>query len=360
MALASTLPQLISMEDYLSSSYEPDMEYVDGVLEEKHMGSRAVVVICRDAREAAARFRVPPSRHGVIYTRTGRAFFGDPAVEAALLDRLGTAMTASGFWDRFATGWACLDAELLPWSAKARSLLDENYAPVGTAAVGGLGAAAGILAAARRRGVDVGDAETRFAARLDGARHYDRAWRRYAGDTQGLDGIQLAPFHLLATQGAVHDGQDHAWHMQALADICEQDPGLLLATKWRQVALDDDAALADAVAWWATLIADGGEGIVMKPERFVARGPKGLLQPALKVRGAEYLRLIYGPEYDLPGKLERLRERGLSGKRASALREFALGLEGLHRFVAGEPLRRVHECVFGVLALESEPVDPRL
>ena len=330
------------------------------VLEEKHMGSRAVVVICRDAAEAAARFRVPPSRRGVIYTRTGRAFFGDPAIEAALLDRLAAAMAVSGFWDRFVTGWACLDAELLPWSAKARSLIDEQYAPVGTAAIGGLSGAVGILAAARRRGVDTGDAETRFAARLDSARRYDRAWHRYAWDTQGLNGLKLAPFHLLATEGAVHDGQDHAWHMQALAEICRQDPELLLATEWRQVALDDDAAIADAVTWWTTLTTGGGEGIVMKPGRFVARGPKGLVQPALKVRGAEYLRLIYGPEYNLPGKLERLRERGLSGKRALALREFALGLEGLHRFVAGEPLRRVHECAFGVLALESEPIDPRL
>ena len=330
------------------------------VLEEKHMGSRAVIVICRNAAEAASRFRVSPTRRGVIYTRTGRAFFGDPAVEAGLLDCLDAAMTASGFWDRFATGWACLDAELLPWSAKARSLIDEQYAPVGTAAIAGLRAAVGVLADAQGRGIHIGDARAGFEARLDGARRYDQAWRRYAWDTDGLAGLKLAPFHLLATEGAVHDGQGHAWHMDVLAEICRHDPGLLLATAWRRVSLDDAAALAEAVAWWTALTAGSGEGLVMKPEHFVARSPKGLVQPALKVRGAEYLRLIYGPEYNLPGRLDRLRERGLSGKRALALREFALGLEGLHRFVAGEPLRRVHECVFGVLALESEPMDPRL
>ena len=54
------------------------------------------------------------------------------------------------------------------------------------------------------------------------------------------------------------------------------------------------------------------------------------------------------------------RVRALNRKRALALREFALGIEALERFVRGEPLRRVHECVFGVLALETEPVDPRL
>lgn len=84
-------------------------------------------------------------------------------------------------------------------------------------------------------------------------------------------------------------------------------------------------------------------------------GRRGLVQPALKVRGREYLRLIYGPEYTLPENLERF-----GHKRSLALREFALGIEALERFVRGEPLRRVHECVFAVLALESEPVDPRL
>ena len=330
------------------------------VLEEKHMGSRAIVVICRDAGAAAARFQVPATNRGVIYTRTGQPFFSNHATTTALLNRLGAAMTASGFWDQFKTDWACLDAELMPWSAKARSLIEEQYAPVGMAAIGGLGAAVELLAAARARGVDIGDIKDRFSARLAAATRYDTAWRRYAWDIHGLEDLKLAPFHLLATEGAVHDERDHAWHMNSLAEIGSHDPAMLLATAWREVALDDDDAISRAVTWWADLTRNGGEGIVMKPDRFVTRGSKGLVQPALKVRGAEYLRLIYGPEYTLPGKLERLRDRKLSGKRALALREFAMGLEALHRFMAGEPLRRVHECVFGVLALESEPIDPRL
>ncbi|MGH2608834.1 MAG: polynucleotide kinase-phosphatase, partial [Tepidiformaceae bacterium] len=122
----------------------------------------------------------------------------------------------------------------------------------------------------------------------------------------------------------------------------------------------DPESEAAAVAWWHEITAAGSEGMVVKPLSFVARGRRGLLQPALKVRGVEYLRIIYGPEYTLPHHLERLRERGVGGKRALALREFALGIESLERFVRHEPLYRVHECVFGVLALESEPVDPRL
>lgn len=131
-------------------------------------------------------------------------------------------------------------------------------------------------------------------------------------------------------------------------------------TRWRVLELANPLALGEVVAWWEDLTAGGGEGMVVKPRDFIARGAKGLIQPALKVRGREYLRIIYGPEYDAPEHLSRLRERGLGGKRNLALREFALGHEALKRFVAREPLRRVHECVFAVLAMESEPIDPRL
>jgi hypothetical protein len=107
-------------------------------------------------------------------------------------------------------------------------------------------------------------------------------------------------------------------------------------------------------------LTSGGRVMVIKPLDFVAKGQRGLIQPAVKCRGREYLRINYGPEYTAPENLERLRSRGLGAKRSLALREFALGIESLERFARNEPLRRVHECVFGVLALESEPVDPRL
>jgi protein phosphatase len=158
----------------------------------------------------------------------------------------------------------------------------------------------------------------------------------------------------------VHIDKDHLWHMGTLGEACEADSGLLHATAHRLVDLTDANSRAEASEWWRGLTDQGGEGMVVKPLSFVARGRRGLAQPALKCRGREYLRIIYGPEYTLPEHLERLRARGLGKKRSLALREFALGIESLVRFVKQEPLRRIHECVFGVLALESEPVDPRL
>ena len=134
----------------------------------------------------------------------------------------------------------------------------------------------------------------------------------------------------------------------------------MLATPHRIVSLEVPDEVSAAVKWWENLTDSGGEGMVVKPLQFVAKNKRGLIQPAVKCRGKEYLRIIYGPEYTAPANLERLRSRGLSTKRSLALREFALGIESLQRFVEREPLRRVHECAFAVLALESEPVDPRL
>ena len=193
------------------------------------------------------------------------------------------------------------------------------------------------------------------------ARRYEEAYRRYSWPVSSLADLRLAPFHLLATEGAVHASRDHAWHMETLARACRaHQSGVLLETAWRVVDVTDPASEGEAIAWWEELTGRGGEGMVVKPLEFVARGPRGLVQPAVKCRGREYLRIIYGPEYTLPENLDRLRKRGLSAKRSLALREFALGIEALERFVRREPLRRVHECVFGVLAMESEAVDPRL
>ncbi len=330
------------------------------VCEEKHMGSRAVLVVCRDEDAARRRFGVLDGEAGAIYTRTGRPFFSDAATEAALLERLRAALATSGFWETFESDWVCLDAELMPWSVKAQALLQHQYAPVGAAAVTGLSESLAALQAAEARGVALDGLVERTRERLTMAEAYRAAYRPYCWPVTGIDDLKLAPFHILASEGAVHSERDHLWHMETLAEICRADEGLLLATTHRAVGLGDQQGLDAATDWWQALTESGGEGMVVKPESFVVRGPKGLVQPAIKCRGREYLRIIYGPEYTAPENLKRLRRRGLGHKRSLALREFALGLTALERFVKGEPLRRVHECVFGVLALESEPVDPRL
>lgn len=330
------------------------------VCEQKHMGSRAVVVVCKDESVSSKRFGVIEPSLGVVYTRTGRRFFEHAALEKTFLERIRDAASGADLWDRLGTDWLCLDCELMPWSAKAQELLRKQYAPVGNAGVTTLHAEVEILKIAACHITGLEELLQRTEDRLGSVQGYVHEYRQYCWPVEGLGDLKLAPFHLLASEGAVHTDKPHTWHMETLSDLCKQDAEVLLATPYRIVDLADTASCDDAFAWWAEMTSQGREGMVVKPLDFISRGRRGVTQPAMKCRGPEYLRIIYGPEYLLPGNLERLRSRAVGAKRSLAFREFALGVESLERFVRREPLRKTHECVFGVLALESEPIDPRL
>jgi protein phosphatase len=328
------------------------------VCEEKHMGSRAIVVITRDAGVAAKRFGVEDGTTGAVYTRTGRAFFPEPGRTEEFLSRV---RAAAGFvFDELDTGWLVLDCELMPWSAKAVDLVRDQYASTGAAARAALPMASDVLARAAGRGLDVDALRDRVRRRSGNASLFRDAYARYCWPTDGLKGLRLAPFQVLAGEKHAHATRDHLWHLRIADRLAEADE-LFAPTRSRVVDLSGDEA--PAVAWWEELTSGGGEGMVVKPVDPVTE-PDGerrrLVQPGLKCRGREYLRIIYGPDYTEPEYLSRLRGRSLGRKRSLAMREYALGLEALERLAAGEPLWRVHQPVFAVLALESEPVDPRL
>jgi protein phosphatase len=327
------------------------------VCEEKHMGSRAVVIICRDEDAARKFFGVTGEGIGICYTRTGRRFFDNTALEAEFLEHIRAAVTTAGFWDEFKTDWLCLDCELMPWSAKAQELLKQQYAAVGASARATLAEEVTALERGAARGLDVSKLLTHTTARRQMVSDYIEAYRRYCWPVKSVNDLKLAPFHLLASEGKVHADKPNDWHMQTLARLAG---GIIVATPFRIIDVTNPDNEAEGIRWWEELTGRGGEGMVVKPLDFIAKSRRGLVQPAVKCRGREYLRIIYGPEYTAAENLERLRARGLSTKRSLALREFALGIESLERFIRKEPLRRVHEAVFGVLALESEPVDPRL
>ena len=331
------------------------------VWQEKHMGSRAVVIVCQSAETAKKRFSISDDRIGVCYTRTGRPFFDDALMETELLKQVKEAVDRTGYWETLNTDWMCLDCELMPWSVKAQALLRQQYAPVGTSARVAVEDAVISLEAANKRGIQVKNILDTYQQRTIAVSEYVKAYQQYCWQVQSIADIKLAPFHLLATEGTVYFDKDHVWHMEMLSKLCNaSEDNMLFATSYGTVNLTDQASETAAICQWEELTAQGGEGIVIKPLNYIVKGKRGLVQPAVKCRGREYLRIIYGPEYTLPHNLERLRARGLSHKRSLAIREFALGVEALERFVGREPLSKVHECVFGVLALESETVDPRL
>jgi polynucleotide kinase-phosphatase len=317
------------------------------VCEEKHMGSRAVALVRRDGT-------------GALYTRTGRAFFGESLNRAALA-RLSRAVSAAGLFAELATEWVLLDAEILPWSAKAFGLIADQFASVGAAGRAALPAVLDVLDAAAGRGLDVAALRDRMAARHVNLDAFTEAYRRYCWPTDGLAGVRVAPFAVLASAGQHHAGRDHGWHLGLADRMVDADPDFVARTDRRVVDLTEPAQVDEATAWWLGLTESGGEGMVVKPYDGLLSTENGtLVQPGLKCRGREYLRIIYGPEYTAPNQLTRLRDRRLGRKRALALREHALGLAALDRVAAGAPVWRIHEAVFAILACESEPVDPRL
>jgi protein phosphatase len=376
----STLDGLLEHPEQAFTAYHSD-GVTDVLCEEKHMGSRAVLLICRTPAAARARFGVPAAPAapatpassaaqassdacGAIWTRTGRPFF-PAALTADLADRVRSAAEQAGLFSELETLWLLLDAELLPWNVKAGQLLRGQYAAVGAAARASLPAAVSVLEQARARALPTDSPALpelldRTRARMTNADAFTAAYLRYCWPTDGLSGVRVAPFQLLASEGAVHHEHPHSWHLEIADRLAAAAPDLIAPTRRLAVDTSDPASVTEATRWWEDLTAGGGEGMVVKPAANLTRNAKGLVQPGLKVRGREYLRLIYGPDYTEPGHLDRLRQRALSHKRSLALREYALGLEALDRVARGEPLWRVHECVFGVLALESEPVDPRL
>ncbi|MGW1275691.1 polynucleotide kinase-phosphatase [Streptomyces tsukubensis] len=366
-------PTATSKEDgYLEHPAEAFAQYRDDgvarvVCEEKHMGSRAVALVCRSAATAHDRFGVGTpdgtgGPTGALYTRTGRPFFADEAFTEQIIGRLREAVTAAGLWDELNTDWLLLDAELMPWSLKASGLLRGQYAAVGAAAGAVFPQATAALEAAAARGVEVGGLLAVQRERAVDAAAFTEAYRRYCWTTDGLEGVRFAPFQILAVQGRSLADVPHDEQLALLDRLVAHDPtGLVRTTRRLVVDTGDEESVRAGTDWWLAMTEEGGEGMVVKPLRPLVRTPKGaLVQPGIKVRGREYLRIIYGPEYTRPVHLEQLRKRFLNHKRSLALREYALGLEALDRLAAGEPLWRIHEAVFAVLALESEPVDPRL
>ncbi|MGW5663878.1 polynucleotide kinase-phosphatase [Streptomyces sp. NPDC003758] len=354
------------VEGYLEHPEEAFAQYREGgvarvVCEEKHMGSRAVALVCRDAEAAGRRFGVAGPT-GSLYTRTGRPFFDDESVTERILGRLRTVIGAAGLWEELGTDWLLLDAELMPWSLKASGLLRGQYAAVGAASGAAFPGALAALEGAAARGVDVAGLLARQRERAADAAAFTAAYRRYCWSTDGLEGVRLAPFQLLAVQGRSLAAVPHDEQLALIDRLVEHDgTGLLQTTRRLYVDTGDPESVRAGVDWWLEMTGRGGEGMVVKPVQALVRSTAGrLVQPGVKCRGREYLRIIYGPEYTRPDNLARLRQRFLNHKRSLAIREYALGLEALDRLAEGEPLWRVHEAVFAVLALESEPVDPRL
>ncbi|WP_323856358.1 polynucleotide kinase-phosphatase [Rossellomorea marisflavi] len=324
------------------------------VAEKKHMGSRGILLLFKD--EEAGERVIGRRTLGVIYTRTGRRFFQED-VEGRVLQSLQESLEKDGYFARYGTDYVLLDAEIMPWNLKAKELIHRQYAHVSEQALMDRGRLTEKLAAAVGEHDGISAWLTEYEEKLHHAGVFKDVYETYCWDVESLEDIQIAPFHVLAHSGETFFDQPHTWHMEKNREFALLSP-LFVETEFK--VIDDEASEQDVIDWWLEMTADGHEGIVIKPETFLARSKGKLVQPAIKVRGQKYLHIIYGMDYTEPGNLDRLRKRNVSKKQKLALRQFALGLEGIRRFVDGESLERIHECALGTLASNADPVDPRL
>lgn len=363
-----------SLPDYLEHPVEALAYYktrgINSVIcQEKHMGSRAVVIICKDEATAEKRFTSPGCNGGMIVTRTGRPFFtsAQKPIYSELMAQLRSSLESSGFWRAYDTDWVCFDCEIMPWSFKAQSLIGSQYAPYGIAGVNGLETSLSVLekfnerewetAFSSEESLAITGLHARLQSRLTSTQAYNKVWQSYCHPVSDSSDIKIAPFHILATEGKVWSDTPHDRQLEIIAQSFGVFPGFI-STKNIIVNPSTEDGVTNAIAFWHSLIDGGAEGMVVKPLDFIGRNGNKLIQPAIKCRGREYLRIIYGAEYT--DNIDALKQRSLGSKRKRALKEFALGLEALELFVNGEALHKIYECVFTIMALESEPQDARL
>ena len=348
------------LEDYLEHPHQAFEYYrqqgvTTMVVEKKHMGSRAILLLFKDA-EVAVDYVGSPTL-GTIYTRTGRAFF-DQGMTQTILEQLNAHLTKAKYFAKHKTDFVLLDAEILPWNLKAKELISAQYAHVSEVALMDRQKILEKLQLAQGNGWEVNSWLEEYQSKLNSAEVFRDVFQKYCWDTNGLEGIKIAPFHVLAHSDRAYFDQSHCWHMEQNREFSKLS-SLFIETEYKVVR--DDISEEEATRWWQEMTENGHEGFVVKPETFIAHNAKGrLIQPAIKVRGRKYLHIIYGIDYLQPENLTRLKQRKVGRKQRHALMEFALGIEGVRRFVNREPIAQVHECVLATLALEAEPVDLRL
>ncbi|WP_342471744.1 AAA family ATPase [Metasolibacillus sp. FSL H7-0170] len=352
----SPTPQTSQHEDYLEHPLEAFAYYkkhglTQLIAEKKHMGSRAIFLLFKD--EQIAKEWVDSETLGIITTRTGRAFFA-PEAHAIIVQKLHAELVAKNYFEKMGTDFVLLDAEILPWNLKAQSLIDKQYAHVAEHALMDRQKLATKLQTTL---VDVADWQKQYKELLRNAVRFDAVYQNYCWSVDDLSSIQVAPFHILAHSNGTCFHQPHTWHME-MNHWLAQNSTIFIPTEYKVIENEQDEQ--KVIEWWEEMTAVGHEGIVIKPLAFIPKSKGKLIQPAIKVRGREYLRIIYGMDYTDPQQLTQLKKRNPSKKMKHALQEFALGLEGIERFVQKESMARIHECVLATLALESDAVDPRL
>lgn len=297
--------------------------------EPKYMGSRAYALLFRDPEQA--------HRHGFEYpilmnARSGGFFFRDPTQAMALWQDVAPKMK-----DDF----IILDMEVMPWSLKAERLIANDFTLPGEAA----------QLWRKRHQPELVDNATKFLEMV----------RIYGADAP----LEARVFHVLAAGRMMENKKKPNWvhyfdprygfyrtHEEQLAEIRALEGDIVKPTTYQVVDLDSAASKEASVRRWLDYCESGGEGFVYKTPTFFTLGSTGFpIQPAMKVRGRDYLRIIYGMDYLQPEYFDRLKQRGTKMKRLLAVQEQEIAIHILRCFINGNEIERLR-AVGAFLGLE--------
>lgn len=361
----------ISLSPTLPSRTRPYLEYpqeafhyysraglTQVICEEFHAGSQVVVILCRNSTVAENRFKTAPGEIGVCYNRIGQRVFSK-SWEKTILTHFIQILDQQNFWQEFQTDWVCFEAVLSPKNFRQEELFATNYAKRSYATEFLYTKVIDSLSQSEKQGARVQGLIKYYEERKYLGENDVTLYSKYFWPVSRIQDLKIAPVHLLATQGKNYFAQEHLWQLRVFESWIKaeeqlaSDLRLLKNTSYKIVALNDSEAILKAIEEWES---ETHAGWVIKPPTFLPQGNYPRLQPALKCRRPGYLKLHYGPEYGLPKNLRRLKIRNLSPFRMHVLKTFALSTEALDRFVQNRPHGDTHECIAGVLALESEPL----
>lgn len=322
------------------------------VVQEKCAGRRAVVVICRDAAAARKHFGAQDDRIGVVYSRYGRPLLTDPADERELLSQLQAGAEAAGLWEALKTDWLCLEGQLS--GAQFQPGQSEEQARIAAGVAAAWPTTLNMLQGTKATDPDFLALRARMQAR--GAL-VERLAGLCAAEARATTWF-FTPYHLLAAQSGTFFHQPHAWHTAQLSAFSQGHPTRVRALRSEVLDLQDHDHRRSLVAWWQELSEAGAPGIIVKPVTLELFVNHEYLQPAMKVRGREALRMVYGPFYTEHDLLAHHRTRSLKERRELVIRHFVLGKEALTRFVAGQPHAEVLQIITTHLAISTMDGNP--
>lgn len=347
------------LEDFLEHPIKAFEEYKKMgaktlIGELKHMGSRATI-LAFESEDKAIHYTNQP-KTTIIYSRNGLPFFKGSDDEF-ICDKIQHLLKSNNYYKKHNTGFVLMDVEILPWNAKGSGLLTNQYLPVLDSSKSLNNKLLGNLEGIKGLEHIVKEVNNNLI-NID---KYKEQLENYCWDAD-ITNIKIAPFHLLAHEGKTYFDKTHEWHLNhfnELIDIPSND--LFEKTPYVLVDLDDEDSIKKAVDFWLDVTAKGYEGVMFKTETFIEKNDEGeTILPMMKVRGKDYLRIIYGINYNDDKYIHQLRYRNVSKKRFLHYKQTALAVESVKLFANGESFDKWHDYVFANLCLGNVVTDHRL